>query len=183
MDRRHLIWGGGALALGAGAAVWSATQLWRRQAAGPLGGRLGDSVASFDRRYAHLGVGAATPTPGGSYRRVYDVGHVRIVADVTPDGLVRQLTVSRPRDVADTFEPAPGDWTLAQARAVAQGWLPADSRLTGSAPFTFQEREIGMRETYSSRALAARTSGNGQCAASYYQTRTGTVAFVLVGML
>jgi hypothetical protein len=115
------------------------------------------------------------------------------VADVLPGGRVRQLTVSRLRSAQDTFEPEPGDWSLAQAQAIARQWLPADAALEGTGTFEFQEREAGVRETFFSRALAgvltasdyaaARVAGPpGTCIVSYYQTRSGNVAFLLIGI-
>lgn len=159
-----------------------------------LDGRLGDTVASFDQRYLLAGLGVESYVAGSAYRRVYAIPEGRVVAEVLPDGRIRQLTIGRIRQVQQTWEPEEGDWSLPEARQVATRWLPADAVAIGSEPFTFQERAGGIRDLYHSNALAkafdaadyrqaAALGPPGRCAVTYYQTSEGGVAFALVGLV
>ncbi len=162
-----------------------------------LDGRLGDTVASFDRRYLLAGLGVeshVSHVAGSAYRRVYTIPEGRVVAEVLPDGRIRQLTIGRTRQVQQTWEPEEGDWSLPEARQVAARWLPTDAVAIGSEPFIFQERAGGIRDLYHSNALAkvfdaadyrraAAMGPPGRCAVTYYQTSEGGVAFALVGLV
>src|SRR5581483_6867964 len=97
-----------------------------------LAGRLGDTVASFDRRYLLAGIGVESHAAGDAYRRVYMIPEGRVVAEVLPDGRIRQLTIGRLRHVQQTWEPEAGDWSLQEARQIAVRWLPADAVVIGS---------------------------------------------------
>ena len=205
MERGRLLTAAGLLLFLASGAV-AVRSVWALRRAnpavaetpGPLSGRLGGDVGTFDARYRRASGQdlSSSGAPGRLYRVSYDVAEGRAIAEVQPDGRVRQITVSRPRTVQDTWEPEPGDWTLSQAQVIAQRWLPADAAHRGTGTFTFQEREAGLRETYSSASLARafRAAGDsgaaadaprgfadGVCFVSYYQTRAGGVAFVLIG--
>ncbi len=162
-------------------------------ASSALQGRLGGHVSSFDQHYMPAGLaGPAVSAAPAPYRRVYDAPGGRLVAEVLPDGQVRQITFGRERPVLDVWEPAEGDWSLAEARELARRWLPPDAALLRAEPFFFQGRAAGQREIYHSQALApagglpgttaAGAGGVGNCAATYYQTSAGGVAFILVGL-
>ena len=160
-----------------------------------LQGALGDTVRAFDQRYALAGAPASGPeATERPYRRVYGVLEGRVVAEVLPDGRIRQLTVGRDRNAQDAWQPADSDWSLEQARAIARRWLPADAGTLRSEPFSFQERPAGTRDVYRSAALGGvfgpadyaemRASGPpGIFAATYYQTTAGGVAFILIGLV
>jgi hypothetical protein len=158
-----------------------------------LAGRLGDTVASFDRRYLLAGIGVESHAAGDAYRRVYMIPEGRVVAEVLPDGRIRQLTIGRLRHVQQTWEPEAGDWSLQEARQIAVRWLPADAVVIGSEPFPFQGSTGGVRDLYQSNALArmfdeadyrraAAMGPPGRCTVTYYQTSEGGVAFALVGL-
>jgi hypothetical protein len=94
--------------------------------------------------------------------------------------------------VPRSIDPAPGDWTMEEAQALAREWLPLDIEDAGAETFTVGDR-TGPRDRYSSRALsrfvtvaeyrAARADGPpGACLAQYYVTDSGGVAFLLVGL-
>ena len=155
--------------------------------------RLGARVETFDARYTPAGGAAPAASASAPYRRVYEIDEGRLVAEVLPDGRVRQLTIGRVRGVEDTWEPEPGDWSLAQARQIAVRWLPADARPVRSEPFSFRDQVGGVRDLYTSAVLAKvfsaadyaamHTAGlPGSCSAAFYQTSDGGVAFVLVGL-
>ena len=162
MNRRHVA----AFAVGAGV-------LALRTRPAPLDGRLGGPVDAFDRSLPNR-------VESSSLRRIYLVPAGRLLLDLTADARVRQLTLGRDRSVNDTWEPDPADWTLAAAQSLARPDLPRDARFERSEPFVFRERESGARELYVSPALAP-VFPPGRPVITYYQTRTGGVAFLLVG--
>jgi hypothetical protein len=185
---------GGVALGGAGfAASWKRAREHAVPPGSALQGRLGGHVSSFDRLYRPAGLaGPAVGAAPAPYRRVYDAVEGRLVLEVLADGQVRQITFGRERPVPDVWEPAPDDWSLAQARELARRWLPPDAALLRAEPFFFQGRAAGLREVYHSQALApaaglqgaaaAGVAGAGNCAATYYQTSAGGVAFVLIGL-
>jgi hypothetical protein len=135
----------------------------------------------------------ANRVESSAQRRIFLTAEGRLLLDLTPDGRVRQLTLGRDRAVNDTWEPDPRDWSLEVAQRLARPYLPRDARFQRSEPFLFRERESGTRDLYVSAALAAVFSPEtyaafsavgppGRCAITYYRTRDGGVAFLLVGL-
>jgi hypothetical protein len=162
----------------------------------PLQGRLGGAVSAIARRVGASDASetALPPTSTGLFRRVYETARARISVEALTDGRVRQITIGRERAVAETWEPDPADWTLAAARALAAEWLPADAVLLRSEPFAFRGTPAGTRDVYRSPSLAGVLASTdyaaasalgppGMCAATYYQTTSGGVAFILVGLV
>ncbi len=200
MERRRVVTAAGLLLLVVSGAV-AARSAWalhraRDETPAALAGRLGGNIRTFDSRYSRVSGENAAPTADRLYRVTYQVAEGRAIAEVQTDGRVRQLTLSRVRVAQDTWEPEPGDWTVAEAQKIARRWLPGDATLGSSGTFAFQEREAGLRETYASETLAEsfrggspsgatgdqqRSFADGTCIVSYYQTRTGDVAFLLIG--
>lgn len=185
MRRRVVAYAVGGLGLAAGSAA--ALLALRPQPSGPpLESRLGGHAADFDRTLSNR-------VESSPLRRIYITPAGRLLLDLTADGRVRQLTVGRDRAVNDTWEPDPDDWTLEAAQRLARPYLPRDARFERAEPFYFRERESGTRDLYASAALAqvispetyaafAAAGPPGRCAITYYRTRDGRVAFLLVGL-
>ena len=175
--------GGSGLAAGGAAAFFA---LRPQPSAPPLEGRLGGHVVDFDRTLSNR-------VESSSLRRIYLTPAGRLLLDLTADGRVRQLTLGRDRAVNDTWEPDPGDWTVEHAQRLARPYLPRDARFERAEPFFFRDRESGTRDLYASAALSqvispetytafAAAGPPGRCAITYYRTRDGRVAFLLVGL-
>jgi hypothetical protein len=155
-----------------------------------VAGRIGGPVATWETRVG----GAPTRATGeaGEVRLAWTAPPGRIVVDVLPSGRVRQASLGRERGVPRATDPAPGDWTMEEALALAREWLPTDIEDAGVEAFTVGDR-TWPRDRFVSRALArsvtvaeyrgARSDGPpGACLAQYYLTDTGRVAFLLVGL-
>lgn len=184
-----------ALALFAGLAAAGLPPLHESVTARPLAardeaavtGRVGGGVAALDLQFPR-------GEPAGPLRRILDVPDGRMLLDLTATGRVRQVTLGRERAINDTWEPDPGDWSLAQARALARPWLPRDARPERSETFLFRDRPGGTRDIFRSDALArliplevyaqhGAVGPAGICAVTYYQNTAGGVAFLLVGLV
>ena len=153
-------------------------------------GRIGGSVATWESRIG--GMPTRATGEGGEVRLAWEAAPGRIVVDVLPSGRVRQASLGRERGVSRSIDPAPGDWTMDEAMALARAWLPTDIEDAGAETFTVGDR-TGPRDRFSSRALSravtvaeyrgARADGPpGACLAQYYLTDAGGVAFLLVGV-
>jgi hypothetical protein len=153
-------------------------------------GRIGGLVTTWEARIG----GAPTRATGaaGEGRLAWTAPPGRIVVDVLPSGRVRQASFGRERNVAQSTDALPGDWTLEEAQALAREWLPTDIEEAGAETFTVGDR-TGPRDRFASRALSrsvtvaeyrgARADGPpGSCLAQYYLTDAGGVAFLLVGL-
>ena len=153
-------------------------------------GRIGGTVASWESRIG--GVPTRATGEAGEVRLAWMAPPGRIVVDVLPSGRVRQASLGRERGVPRSTDPAPGDWSVDEAMALAREWLPTDVEDAGTETFTVGDR-TGPRDRFSSRALSravtvaeyrgARADGPpGACLAQYYLTDAGGVAFLLVGL-
>jgi hypothetical protein len=174
----------GTASLLAAAVLW-----WRDSRSRDLDGRVGGAVATFDARF-----GGAGQVETGPFRRIYAVPEGRLLLDLTRTERVRQVTLGRDRAVNDTLQPDPADWSIDRARALARPFLPPDATLVRREPFLFRDAPAGEREVYRSPSLARvfpseiyaehNTLGPpGICAVTYYQTTSGRVALVLVGLV
>lgn len=158
--------------------------------AAAVAGRIGGAVATWEARIG--GVPTRATGEAGEVRLTWTAAPGRIVVDVLPSGRVRQASLGRERFVPRSTDPAPGDWSMDEAMALAREWLPTDVEDAGADTFTVGDR-TGPRDRFSSRALAravtvaeyrgARADGPpGACLAQYYVTNAGGVAFLLVGL-
>ncbi len=155
-----------------------------------VAGRIGGPVATWEARIG--GAPSRATGEAGEGRLAWAAPPGRIVVDVLPSGRVRQASFGRERSVARSTDPAPGDWTMEEAQALAREWLPTDVQDAVAETFTVGDR-TGPRDRFASRALSrsvtiaeyrgARADGPpGACLAQYYLTDTGGVAFLLVGL-
>lgn len=156
-----------------------------------LDGRVGGYVQAAEAR---LTAARMEPLETAPARRIFVQRDERVHLDLTAAGLVRQVTLGRERSVNDTFTPAADDWTIDQAGERARSWLPRDAAPLRREPFVFRDAPAGSRYVFDSRALAAAIplatyvehgalGPSGRCAITYYQTTTGGVALVLIGLI